>query len=501
CTRAMQEHRHCPFHMARDKIAELDVLIVNHSLLLADLELGGGKILSPPDESIYIIDEGHQLPQVTRDFAAAQATTKGAKEWLDKLPKLANKLNKTLIGSKAIGVSLTIHDTCGETGKSLNDAYIWLQQNHQTLFIKGDCLRFENGELPDTLIHFAEDLAPTTGKLLGLLQKLQELLKEEAAEGDISPSIAEPLFAELGFFINRMENLHKLWKQWSHIKSKKAPPNARWIEVVKTKQGVDYLLATSPIEVGFFLADKLWGECAGAVVCSATLTALNKFDFFRHQVGLENNDGTQYIQVDSPFDYQQNAELHMPAMRSEPTAPDFSDNLIEQLPGLLEGVDASLVLFSSYWQMEAVATAIEEQHDLKLLVQGKHSRQSIIEQHKKAIDAGEPSIIFGTQSFSEGLDLPGKYLTNVIITKIPFAVPTSPVEEAHAEYIKARGGNPFMELSVPQASKKLVQACGRLLRNENDVGRVVILDRRLISKRYGKMMLDALPPFKRKIDY
>jgi ATP-dependent DNA helicase DinG len=151
--------------------------------------------------------------------------------------------------------------------------------------------------------------------------------------------------------------------------------------------------------------------------------------------------------------------------------------------------------------MQAVADKLEKMYGNKLQIQGQSSRQVIIEQHKKAIDQGKMSIIFGTQSFSEGLDLPGDYLTNVIITKIPFAVPTSPVEEAHAEYIKAKGGNPFMELSIPQASKKLVQAAGRLLRNEADSGRVVILDRRLVSKRYGKSMLDSLPPFKKYIEY
>jgi ATP-dependent DNA helicase DinG len=150
---------------------------------------------------------------------------------------------------------------------------------------------------------------------------------------------------------------------------------------------------------------------------------------------------------------------------------------------------------------EKVAPQLAKQFGITLLMQGKASRQKIIDSHKATIDKDLPSVIFGSQSFSEGLDLPGKDLTNVIITKIPFAVPTSPVEEAHAEYIKARGGNAFMELSIPQASKKLVQACGRLLRNEKDTGRVVILDRRLVNKRYGKAMLDALPPFKRVIEY
>jgi ATP-dependent DNA helicase DinG len=132
---------------------------------------------------------------------------------------------------------------------------------------------------------------------------------------------------------------------------------------------------------------------------------------------------------------------------------------------------------------------------MEILVQGEQSRQHIIEAHRKRCDEDKTSIIFGTQSFSEGLDLPGKYLTNLIITKLPFSVPTSPVEEAQAEYITAKGGNPFMSISVPETSKKLIQATGRLLRNEKDTGIITLMDKRLVTKRYGKQLLDSLPPY------
>ncbi len=503
CLRSLEEHRNCPFHLARDRIEGLDVLIVNHALLLADLELGGGKILTEPGKSVYLLDEVHHLPQITRDFASAQVTTFGAKEWLDKLPALSQSLAKTLTRSAAIGINLKVLDLVDDIGKDLSEVFVHLQQNHQILFKEEQLKRFENGELPADLKLKAQAIGPATGQLLAQINKYQEILKNELSEGDISPSVGEPLMSDLGFFIHRLENLHKLWREWSYERSEKAPPSARWIEVIKTqgKQQFDYLLASSPIEIGFFLQEKLWHECAGAILCSATLTALGKFDFFRKQVGLKANDGTRYLKVDSPFDYRNQAQLHVPKLTCEPSAPKYTDELIKVLPGLLEGINASLVLFSSYWQMEAVADKLKAKYGDKLLVQGQAARQLIIEQHKAAIDKGKVSIIFGTQSFSEGLDLPGDYLTNVIITKIPFAVPTSPVEEAHAEYIKAKGGNPFLELSIPQASKKLVQAVGRLLRNEKDSGRVVILDRRLVSKRYGQSMLDALPPFKRIIEY
>jgi len=244
----------------------------------------------------------------------------------------------------------------------------------------------------------------------------------------------------------------------------------------------------------------LWSKCDGAVLCSATILALNSFDHFRFQAGLKANDGSQYQQVNSPFDYKNNAQLVIPKMDYEPSAIQFTDELIEKLPALIDKGFSTLVLFSSYWQMEKVAAALRDKNKLSIFVQGEQSRQYIIEKHKERCDSDKQSIIFGTQSFSEGLDLVGNYLNNLIITKLPFSVPTSPVEEAQAEYISAKGGNPFMTLSVPDTSKKLIQATGRLLRNEKDEGIITLLDRRLVSKRYGKQLLDSLPPYQRVIE-
>ncbi|MEF1184169.1 helicase C-terminal domain-containing protein, partial [Vibrio sinaloensis] len=182
----------------------------------------------------------------------------------------------------------------------------------------------------------------------------------------------------------------------------------------------------------------------------------------------------------------------------------FTEYLIDILPNLIEDKQANLVLFSSYWQMNQVAEELSTYFVKKgwaLQVQGQESRAEILKKHKTLVQCQKTSVLFGTGSFSEGLDLPGELLENLIITKIPFGVPTSPVEQAHAEYIENRGGNPFMQITVPEASKKLIQSVGRLLRKERDSGKVIILDRRIVTKRYGKSLLDSLPPFKRVIEY
>jgi ATP-dependent DNA helicase DinG len=512
CSKHMSEHTHCPFHKARETMDAADVLVINHSLLLADLELGGGRILPSPEDVFYIIDEAHHLPKVTRDFSSASASLKGAIDWLGKLSETSDKMAKAIKSQRAISPALKLADDCQDLLIELQKALSFIDNNQMELFKPTDqsfsqhkakepeiIHRFENGIVPKTLKDLAEGISELTKKSLANLNKLYNLMMEAVKDGEAQTYLAEPLLAESGFMIQRLENLQALWRMYAKTDHEKGAPMARWIEKTAAKRQ-DYILSASPIEVGFTLEDMLWSKCEGAVLCSATILALNSFDHFRFQAGLRNDDGTQYQQVTSPFDYQNNAQLIIADMEHEPSASAFTDELIQKLPYYIEKGNATLVLFSSYWQMEKVAEALREQEEITIQVQGEHSRQHIIETHKKRCNNGESSIIFGTQSFSEGLDLPGKYLTNVIITKLPFSVPTSPVEEAQAEHITSKGGNPFMSISVPETSKKLVQATGRLLRNELDTGVVTLMDKRLVSKRYGKDLLNSLPPFKRIVE-
>jgi len=515
CLKTLADHNHCPFHKARETMEQAHVLVVNHSLLLADLELGGGRILSTPDETFYIIDEAHHLPKVTRDHSSASITLRGAIDWLSKLRETGDKMAKLIKSQRAISPALKLSDDCQdlliEMQKVLtfvdNNATVYFQEKSNenkssSNFKQKDdqVYRFDNGIIPKTLKNWAEDCSELSKKSLSHLNKLYSALIEAVKDGDCQMYLAEPVLGEAGFMLQRLENLQALWFMYAKTDNEKSAPMARWLQKQESTKGnarQDYLLCASPIEVGFMLEDKLWSQCEGAVLCSATLLALNSFDHFRFQAGLRNNDGSQYQQVTSPFDYQNNAQLVVAKMDNEPSTNQFTDELIEKLPKYIEQGSATLVLFSSYWQMEKVAQALRDNHKLDISVQGEHSRQHIIDNHKKNCDKNKESIIFGTQSFSEGLDLPGDYLNNLIITKLPFSVPTSPVEQAQAEYVTAKGGNPFMTLSVPDTSKKLVQACGRLLRNEIDEGVITLMDKRVVTKRYGKQLLDSLPPFER----
>ena len=153
------------------------------------------------------------------------------------------------------------------------------------------------------------------------------------------------------------------------------------------------------------------------------------------------------------------------------------------------------MLFSSKRQLEEVYDLLPEDIQDHVLAQGKLGKGELIRRHKEAVDKGESSILFGLASFAEGVDLPGEYCSKVVIARLPFSVPEDPVDATLSEWIEQRGGNPFMQISVPDAAIRLKQAVGRLLRTESDTGEVVILDRRIIEKRYGNLLLKSLPPF------
>ncbi|MGF1724198.1 ATP-dependent DNA helicase DinG [Photobacterium nomapromontoriensis] len=500
CHAGLPAHRDCPFAKAREHLEKADVIIANHALLMADLELGGGIILPEPEKTIYVIDEAHHLPQVARDFSSASASLKGAASWLEKLNQSSGKLAELADYKKSGRFQTSLNENIAQLIPALNQIASHIDPS---LFNKDGVYRFEYGELPAWLHEEAKGCKETSKKALQALGKIHDLISERTKENEIQPRLGEQALTESGFYLQRLENLEKVWHLMAQPNRDKGAPLARWIEKSPDREN-DYIIEVSPLEVGHRLDQLLWSRAVGCILVSATLRALNQFDYFCRQAGIFEKEATRFLALASPFDYQNNARLVIPSLPLEPQAEKFTDLLIEILPEYLEGETSSLVLFSSYWQMNQVADKLKplaKKNKWELLIQGEESRHAILKKHKENCEKGKTSILFGTGSFSEGLDLPGKLLTNLIITKIPFAVPTSPVEEAHAEYIESRGGNPFLQISVPEASKKLIQSAGRLLRKEQDTGRVVLLDRRVITRRYGKALLDSLPPFKRIIEY
>ncbi len=501
CNSSMPAHRDCPFQKARSELDKADVVIANHSLVMADADLGGGVILPEPENTIYVFDEAHHLPHVARDHSSAAASLKGAASWLERLNQSVTKFAGMADEKRVSRFRNELQDSVQQLIPTLSQLATRFDPAH----FEENIYRFENGELPSWLEEEAKELKKLSQKGAQAVAKIADLISERVKDGELSNRLAEPALAELGFYIQRMDNLAQVWHLMAEPTREKGAPLARWLEVSKEREG-DFVVNVSPLEVGWQLDQQLWSRCVGAVLASATMRALNSFSFFCRQAGISEKaeDGVRYLALASPFDYQNQAELFIPKMKYEPQAPQYTDYLIDILPNLIEENKANLVLFSSYWQMNQVSEALSTyfvKRGWALQVQGQESRSEILKKHKTLVQCQKTSVLFGTGSFSEGLDLPGELLENLIITKIPFAVPTSPVEQAHAEYIENRGGNPFMQITVPEASKKMIQSVGRLLRKERDSGRVVILDRRIVTKRYGKALLDSLPPFKRVIEY
>ncbi|MEL0628898.1 ATP-dependent DNA helicase DinG [Psychromonas aquatilis] len=489
CKKALANHRQCPFHRARDNINKADVIVVNHALLLADLELGGGVILPEPDACFYVLDEAHHLPKISRDFSNASVNIKTSQEWLKKIKQVSTHVNRVVHRQTTITPGLTMLDSANEMVNDLKSIELYFR-NNPVEYNKSNQHRFAMGEVPDGIVNALINLKEETKKCLSAVNKLSNITSEELKDANIKLSDAEPILIETGVFIQRLENLAALWKMLLKDRSETQAPIAAWVN----NENEGFTLCASPLEVGGLLEYMLWSQAAGVILCSATLTSLNSFDYFKRQAGLKDNDGTQYLKLTSPFDYPA-IKLIVAKMNNEPTESGFDNELVDNIAQRIEEKEANLVLFASYWQMKLVAEKLRRKFPNALFVQGETSRTKMIEAHKKRCDQGLTSILFGTGSLSEGLDLPGHYLTNLMITKLPFAVPDSPVEEAHAEWITSKGGNPFMQITIPEASKKLIQSCGRLIRKETDTGKITLLDKRVITKRYGKSLIDSLPPF------
>ncbi|MGO1793143.1 MAG: ATP-dependent DNA helicase DinG [Oceanisphaera sp.] len=494
----MLGHQQCPFHQARAELEHAEVIVVNHALLLADLSMGGGIVLPEPEQCVYILDEAHHIANVARDQGSIRLSLRQLRRSLEQFNKWQSKLNDLLgtDGQSAIG---RLQHSTAQLIPALTQVYqplfSALQRQELTTDDQG-CLRFNTGDLPcglDELLSIVKEDSQTFCRALGPINtQLADQLK-------INPSQAPAIEAALAIISQQQlqgEQIRDGATLLLRAPGPKQTPPARWL-ALDAKDNQEIILCATPLAVGHLLEQWCWSRAAAVIMTSATLTALNDFGYFRRAVGLRQDDGSHYIRLNSPFSYAQ-SQLIIPDLACEPNHSDFNELLATQIPFWLKEQQASLVLFSSYRQMQHVAAALRAKGH-SLLVQGEASRQALLQLHKDKCDGKQPSILFGTGSFSEGLDLPGHYLTNLIITKLPFAVPTSPVEEAMAEWITLCGGNPFMQLALPEASRKLIQACGRLLRTETDTGRIVLLDKRLVSKRYGPALLQALPPFNKQL--
>ncbi|GGK82916.1 ATP-dependent DNA helicase DinG [Amphritea balenae] len=492
----------CSFFKARKDLDQVECVIANHDIVLSDLALGGGAILPDPAETIYIFDEGHHLADKASNHFSFNLRLKSTERWLN---STAKQLTKML---EQTGTPQLLSDYVKQLQKPGEDLQVvvnnWAELLRPVLMDDSfkrpkERYRYPGGVVPDEVKQFGLQVEHLAARMATKLEMILDLLKESLdGEGGIDKQPAELWFPRVGMMVARMQGITGLGRSMGHPDAENGTPTARWISLVETAQGYDFECRTAPVSAAEMLRMNLWQHCYAAVVTSATLTALGRFDRLLDDLGLPAE--TPCFTLASPFDHYNAAELYIPPMKVEANDVELhTQAVVDYLNSELNIASGTLVLFSSWRQMRSVLASLDEKLNNRVLSQGDFSKNEILKRHKKRIDEGEGSIIFGLASFTEGVDLPGDYLTEVIITKIPFSVPDDPVDATMAEWIEQHGGNPFMEWSVPMASVRLTQAAGRLLRTEQDRGRIVLLDRRVVTRRYGRQLLDSLPPFRRNI--
>ena len=448
------DYSRCFVIKARRAAQEADLVVINHHLFCADLALrdaGFGELL--PNAEAIILDEAHQLPEVATRFFGRTLSSR-------QLQDLARDTQAELL-TDAADMPELLHEAQG---------------------------------LPQTVARLRYAMGREGQK--GAWQPMLDRPALKEAVADLDQSLRE-LEEHLQAIAERSQGLSTCHRRCALLRDmlvslqKPQEDYVHWFET--TRQG--FLLHQTPLDIAEIFQGYQQGLEAAWIFTSATLAVGKDFTHFCQRLGIKNPETGQWK---SPFDYENHSLLYAPEKLPEPNAPDYTRAVIDAVKPLLEtNTGGSFFLFTSYRALEIAAEALTDTLDKPVLVQGDAPRQVLLEKFRAAGNA----VLLATSSFWEGVDVRGDALSCVIIDKLPFASPGEPVLEARLAALRERGHNPFMEYQLPQAVIALKQGAGRLIRDVNDRGLLVICDPRLRNKPYGKRFVSSLPPMPRTTDF
>lgn len=493
--------RHCPafqscsYYERRKELVAAQVIVVNHDLLLSSL---GARLLPELDNCLLVLDEAHHLPATAlAQFASSMDLSR--LQWLDKLTSRALRIGQLLEVEEIADIpqhSRGLRQAMGQLAQAAMAQYGETLKSPEARFGPASA-RIPRGVLPEALLPPLEAvLAHSTG-LLDVLRAIAKALRSTIKETpDEAPRLAA-LYAQLGSLAPRLEAVFATTELLLHTPAPGQAPAAKWFTLEMDGEWIALQAHASPILPGSTLRQHLWSQVRGGVLTSATLTSCGSFDFFLREVGLHDLPTLATLEVASPFDYPSQGVLWAHHTQADPKhAGPFTQEMVHTLLHDLASVQTgALVLFTSKEQMRQAVDALPSALRSKVLVQNTMPRFALLNKHREQVEAGQASIIFGMQSFGEGLDLPGALCASLFITKLPFAPPDDPVGEARAEWLRSSGRNPFTDLVVPATAIRLAQWVGRAIRTEHDQAQVYCYDRRLCVTSYGQQIQKSLPDF------
>ena len=483
----------CPYFRARNKITSLDVVVTNYSLLMA-AGREGIDMLPAPEDCVYIFDEVHRLADIVMSSGTISTTTSGLAEFVEKVEDFINRLmNNVEEGHPLAGAQQDILDTVPRVSPLIDELREHFSQLIRTNTVEPDSqrsvFRFVAGRVDERTSDQTRVLANVVGGLFVTLNELHTTLDDARANLPmwINTDVLGRAVRSLTELLTSGRDIKSLFEDWG---STSPIASARWL----SPDASEWRMHTVPIAVEEILYNAIWSQAHSVICTSATIYSSQGFDQFKQEVGLNLPD-VHFKRIASPFDFRHNVRFQVANIGfSAPGGDAFNSAAAAYLPQLLEKNRSGLVLFTSRTDMAKVYKQMPDDFRSLCLAQDELSMAETIRKHRQTIDNGGQSFIFGLVSYREGVDLPGDYCQHVVIMRIPFNVPDDPVIKSQKELLGLE--NAFMQYDVPQASLRLFQACGRLLRSETDRGSITVLDRRIIEKtQYCSELIRPLPEF------